>query len=82
MQRALRESRSYANIAMNKKNNKKNNNGAGCSGSGSSSNSGGGSVENEVAVEVAVESRYPKRERPRVNYTELETPDDDHFLCK
>ena len=38
----------------------------------------------EVPVK-AVEAvpRYPKREgQPRVNYSEAEVPDDDHYLCK
>ena len=30
-----------------------------------------------------VRSRYPRREgQPRVNYSEAEVPDDDHYLCK
>ena len=44
-------------------------------------------VDTDVSVsdeeEVEVEPRYPKREGTRnVNYAELETPDDDCYLCK
>ena len=36
----------------------------------------------EVPLEP-VQSRYPKRKgQPRVNYSEAEVPDDDHYLCK
>ena len=68
---------------------------AGCSSSGSSSGgcngSGGNSgsstnVETETAAAAAVEQtaeRYPKRQRRRVNYQEqLDTPDDDYYICK
>ena len=58
----------------------------GCSSSGN--NGGSGSTMNEAVAEAeerTTESveRYPKRVRRHVNYSEqLDTPADDHFICK
>lgn len=35
----------------------------------------------DVSPSQENERRYPKR-RERINYTEAEVPDDDHYLCK
>ena len=93
--KAKRESRLYSQIARNNvgttsSSSSRSDGGSGCSTSsscgGSSSSVGGSSSVGVVSVvndEVEVEPRYPKREgTARVNYTEMETPDDDHFLCK
>ena len=88
MQKALRESRYYSAIALNNSSDGISG-GAGCSGSGGASgSSGSGSSGADAGAsvdgneEVHVEPRYPRRSRPRVDYAELETPDDDHFLCE
>ena len=57
----------------------------GSSNSGSGSGSGSAEVVNEPATTATAEQttvvRYPRRTRRQVNYKELETPDDDHYIC-
>lgn len=41
------------------------------------------SATSEQVPISAIPPRYPKREgQPRINYSEAEVPDDDHYICK
>ena len=44
-------------------------------------NNSNSSDEDEDYVEIFT-PRYPRRDVPKVNYGEMEPPDDDHFICK
>ena len=61
---------------------------SGIKGGGGGNDSSGSDVTKVVTEPLAVAvgqtaERYPKRERRRVNYQEqLNTPDDDYYICK
>ena len=59
---------------------------SGINGGGGGNDSSGSDGTNVVTEPAAVEQtteRYPKRQRPCVNYQEqLDIPDDDHYICK
>ena len=45
-------------------------------------NNNSNSSDEDEDYEEIFTPRYPRRDVPKVNYGEMEPPDDDHFICK
>ena len=45
-------------------------------------NNNSNSSDEDEDHEEMITPRYPKRDVPKVNYSEMEPPDDDHFICE